>query len=167
MSRPTTRDELLERLDSEFDRLMALVDSLEPDQRRMPGACEDWSVTDLLAHLDAWHEMLLTWEREGAEGGSPAMPAPGYTWAQLPALNQAIWERTHEDPTDEVVARLRDSHARIRAVIERYRDEDLFTKRRFAWTGTTSVGSYAVSATTSHYDWARGHIRRFRRTRVE
>ncbi|MGO3678157.1 MAG: ClbS/DfsB family four-helix bundle protein, partial [Microbacteriaceae bacterium] len=33
----------------------------------------------------------------------------------------------------------------------------------FPWTGTTSLGSYCVSATSSHYDWAikkiRAHIR--------
>jgi hypothetical protein len=45
-----------------------------------------------------------------------------------------------------------------------YSEEDLVSKRRFAWTGSTSVGSYAVSATTSHYDWARTLIRRFART---
>lgn len=41
-----------------------------------------------------------------------------------------------------------------------YNDEDLFTKRRFPWTGSTSVGSFAVSATTSHYDWAAKLIRK-------
>lgn len=42
-----------------------------------------------------------------------------------------------------------------------YSEDDLFTKRRFAWTGSTSVGSYVISATTSHYDWTRTLIRRF------
>jgi hypothetical protein len=40
-----------------------------------------------------------------------------------------------------------------------YSDDDLFTKKRYAWTGTTSVGSYAVSATSSHYVWASGLVR--------
>jgi hypothetical protein len=48
--------------------------------------------------------------------------------------------------------------------VSAYSEEDLFSKRRFAWTASTSVGSYAVSATTSHYDWARTLIRRFART---
>ena len=49
-------------------------------------------------------------------------------------------------------------------MVSAYSEEGLFTKRRFAWTGSTSVGSYAVSATTSHYDWARTLIHRFART---
>ena len=40
---------------------------------------------------------------------------------------------------------------------------ELFEKRRYRWTGSTSVGSYAVSATTSHYDWAMKHLRKSRK----
>ena len=39
-------------------------------------------------------------------------------------------------------------------LIEVFSDEELFTKRFFSWTGTTTLGSYCVSATSSHYDWA-------------
>ena len=26
-------------------------------------------------------------------------------------------------------------------------------KKKYEWTGTTSLGSYFISATSSHYDW--------------
>jgi hypothetical protein len=61
---------------------------------------------------------------------------------------------------EEVCDRLRDSYARIVLVLSGYSDEDLFTKKRYRWTGSTSVGSYAVSATSSHYAWASELIRR-------
>ena len=35
-----------------------------------------------------------------------------------------------------------------------YSNEELFTKKYFNWTGTTDLGSYFVSTTSSHYDWA-------------
>jgi hypothetical protein len=76
-------------------------------------------------------------------------------------LNDQIRQRTLGDSWDDVMCRLHTSHAAIRAVVSDYSEGDLFAKRRFAWTGSTSVGSYAVSATTSHYDWARTLIRRF------
>ena len=71
--------------------------------RERPGACEQWSVKDLLAHLDAWHELFLGWEAEGSDGGKPAMPAPGFTWAQTPKLNADIHARTVDDRWNEVV----------------------------------------------------------------
>ncbi|GAA4627923.1 hypothetical protein BKA21_003401 [Cellulomonas oligotrophica] len=44
-------------------------------------------------------------------------------------------------------------------LIRRYSDEELFTKRRYPWTGTTSLGDYLVSATASHYAWALKKLR--------
>ena len=44
--------------------------------------------------------------------------------------------------------------ARIDELAERYSNEELFTKKYFNWTGTTDLGSYFVSTTSSHYDWA-------------
>ncbi len=87
------------------------------------------------------------------------MPAPGFSWADTPALNARFHQERADDPWDEVVESLRSSHQSVIAVVASYDDEDLFTKRRFSWTGTTSVGSYAVSATASHYAWASKHIR--------
>lgn len=165
MSRPTTRDELLERIDTDYQAMWAVVDLLPIDAREQPGACEQWSVKDLLAHLDAWHELLLGWESDGRAGARPPMPAPGLTWKQTPELNEAIWQRTRADSWDDVVARLDASHRRVRDVVAAYSDDDLFAKKRFAWTGSTSVGSYAVSATTSHYDWVRKQLRAFARVR--
>jgi hypothetical protein len=46
------------------------------------------------------------------------------------------------------------------AVIESNSDEDLFTKKRFPWTGSTSVGSYLVSTFASQYAWASKLIRK-------
>ncbi len=160
MSRPTTRAELLERVSTDFERLMAEVEELPHVRRLGPSDYSRGSVKDMLAHLDAWHRMFLEWELVGRDGKMAEMPAPGHTWKTTPALNMEIHERHLEDTRDEVEGSLRESHARVRDVIESYGDVELFEKKRYRWTGSTSVGSYAVSATTSHYDWALKHLRR-------
>ena len=124
MPRPTNRTELLSRMDEEMSRLHDAVMAIPMEARTLSGACEEWSVKDLLAHLDAWHEMFLEWERDGSKGAKPSMPAPGFTWADTPALNQEIWEKTRNDEFSE-------------------------------------VASYAISATSSHYDWARKLVAKF------
>lgn len=160
MSRPTSREELLERTTTDFDRLIEAVERLDPPLRLVPSDYPRGSIKDMLAHLDAWHEMFLERERVGRRGEVPEMPAPGYGWRESPALNMEIHERYRDESWESVMSDLRASHARARGVIESYGDEELFEKKRFAWTGSTSVGSYAVSATTSHYDWAAKHLRR-------
>lgn len=164
MPRPTCQSELLEAMSREYDRLMAEIEVMGPSDREMPGACEDWSVKDILAHLDAWHELFLRWESAGAAGEAIEMPAPGFTWKDTPRLNEQIYLQTKDDSYAEVIARLASSHDRVRSIVAGYADDDLSTKRRFSWTGSTSVLSYAVSATSSHYDWARKLIRKFKKT---
>ncbi len=149
-------------MEQNFQAMWQEVESIPADFRLAAGACEEWSVKDILAHLDAWHDMFLLWEREGSAGRKPDMPAPGFTWKDTPALNEAIWERTRYDGYDDVCNRLRSTYDEVRSIVESYDNEDLFTKRRYKWTGSTSVGSYAVSATSSHYDWARQLIRKYK-----
>lgn len=161
MPRPQTRQQLLDAASVEFARLQETVAEVAVDRREKPGACEQWSVKDLLAHLDAWHEMFLGWEAEGKLGHQPDMPAPGRGWSETPLVNQAIYERTAGDAWDDVAERLEDSHRRVVEVIAAYDNDDLFTKKRYRWTGSTSVGSYATSATSSHYAWATRLIRLF------
>ncbi len=164
LARPTNRAELLRAARVEYERLWVAVESVDAGRRERHGACGDWSVKDLLAHLDAWHEMTMTWDRVGSAGEIPDVPAPGYTWSQTPALNAEIHERTKHDPWDEIVVRLDDSHRRIMAIVEAAGD-DLFVKGRTTWTGSTSVGSYLTSATASHYAWASKLIRKYARDR--
>lgn len=161
VGRPASREQLLEAARTGFARLEDVVTAVAPEQREEPGACEAWSVKDLLAHLDAWHTMFLGWEAAGSAGEQVDMPATGYRWSDTPALNQAIHDRTADDAWGDVMARLRDSHRRVLDVIRAYSDDDLFTKKRYAWTGSTSVGSYAVSTTSSHYEWATKLIRKW------
>ena len=163
MSRPASRAELLERATSEFERLMETVEGIDVERRLGPSDYPRGSIKDMLAHLDAWQRMFLAWEHVGRTGQVAEMPAPGHTWKTTPALNMEIHQRHLDDPWDEVVASLRASHAEVVRVIESYPGADLFEKRRYRWTGSTSVGSYAVSATTSHYDWAMKHLRRSRK----
>ncbi len=50
------------------------------------------------------------------------------------------------------------------ALIDTFSNDELFTKGVFDWTGTTTLGSYCISATASHYDWAikklKAHIKK-------
>jgi hypothetical protein len=46
------------------------------------------------------------------------------------------------------------SHNDIRFIIQKHSEKELFEKKKYKWTGTTSLGAYLVSATSSHYEWA-------------
>ncbi|MFW2380917.1 MAG: ClbS/DfsB family four-helix bundle protein [Acidimicrobiales bacterium] len=164
MPRPTNQADLLRAASHEFDRLWSAIDDVRLEDRERPGACETWSVKDLVLHLHAWQEMALDWESVGSTGELPSIPAEGYSFAETPALNHAIYERTKDTSWDDAVEHLKRTHAALLHVIAGYDDEDLFAKKRYRWTRSTSVGAYMVSATSSHYAWASKLIRKFAKT---
>ena len=161
MPRPKTKDEL-ERYSIElFAKLENIVSPLSDDVFTQNGACEKWSIKDILAHLHGWHKLYLTWYQEGMADQMPEMPAPGYSWKTTPDLNEKIFE-THKDLSrEEVVDLLQQTHQKILSIIASHSDDELFEKKRYKWTGSTSLGSYTVSAMSSHYDWAIKHIKKF------
>ena len=116
--------------------------------------------TDVLAHLHHWHLMLLYWYTEGMSGKKPNMPTKGYTWKTVPELNRAIWEKYKNVNYPNVKKLLDSSFSEIQSLIEKHTEKELFEKRRYNWTGSTSLESYLISANSSHYDWTFRLIKR-------
>lgn len=64
---------------------------------------------------------------------------------------------------EEAEELLEGSHSAVMELTEGFSDEELFGRGCFDWTGTTTLGSYFASATSSHYDWALRKLRAHRR----
>jgi len=152
MPRPTTKADLLALSEANYTTLIKKVSSL-PEEEILK-LREGRSIKDHLAHLHEWHNMFLTWYKVGMTGDKAPMPAPGFTWKETPALNAEI-DATYKDmPLQEVYDLLHKTHQQLQKLIASHSQEELFTKKLYGWTGSTSLGSYAISATSSHYDWA-------------
>ena len=160
MPRPTSKSDLLAAIEKERGALEALVEGLTPEQMVEPGVVGEWSVKDVLAHLVEWEQMALGWHAAGLRGETPEMPAPGFKWNQTPALNQMIYEKHRDRPLAEVLEQFHASHQEILGVIQALSNEGLFTAGRYVWTKKNTAGTYFVSATSSHYLWARKEIRK-------
>ena len=78
----------------------------------------------------------------------------GYTWKTVPELNMAIWNTYKDENFDSVMQKLQQSHQKVMNLIDKHSNDELFTKKLYKWTGSTSLGAYLISATSSHYDWA-------------
>ncbi|MGD1894450.1 MAG: ClbS/DfsB family four-helix bundle protein [Cyclobacteriaceae bacterium] len=162
MPRPKSKPELLEQSQQNFDKLNHYVDTFSPEEREaeFPEGTLNRNIRDVLAHLHHWHLMLLDWYRVGMRGEKPDIPAKGYTWKTVPELNRQVREKSKDLALDEVQQKLSQSHADTQKTIEQHSNEELFEKKRYKWTGSTSLGTYLISATSSHYDWAYKLIKR-------
>jgi hypothetical protein len=169
MPRAKNKEELLEASDTQYRKLMDLVDSFSPEEQEGAFLFEDRdkNIRDVLVHLHEWHLMMQRWYKDGMAGEKPAIPAEGYTWKTLPDLNAVIWEKWQGTSLAETKLLLAKSHAQIEKLMRSHSDEELFTKKYYPWTGTTSLGAYFVSNNPSHYDWAMKKIRRQKRALAE
>ncbi len=168
MPRPTDKNSLLQLSETNFNKLLDFIESIPEDYRYMSYENEelndrDRTVSDVMCHLHEWHLMMMQWYEVGMSGEKPAIPAEDVTWQTLPVLNRRIYRKYKGTELDHALTLLRESHAKVMALILKHSDEELFTKKRYSWTGATSLGAYLISATSSHYDWALKTIRPIKR----
>lgn len=160
MPRPTSKAQLLEQADVNFEKLQAELSGLTDMEMIEAGIVGEWSIKDVLAHLFEWQQMTCSWYRVGKSGETPFTPSPDYTWRQIPDLNQHIYEMYKDVPLNEILEKFARSHTETIALIESMDNDELFTPKVYKWTKSTTLGSYLTSATSSHYDWARKQIRK-------
>lgn len=166
MSRPTTKAGLLTAASKNFEALNALVSSLTEtelstefdfsgDEKKKEAHWQrDKNLRDILIHLYEWHQLLLNWVHSNQNGeGKPFIPQP-YNWKTYGKMNVAFWEKHQTTSLEDAKAMLLQSHEEVLRLAETFTNEELFTKSAYAWVGGSTLGSYFVSTTASHYDWA-------------
>ena len=159
MPRPTNKKELLDLSAVNLKKLLDFMDGLpEKIKTRTYKNNElndrDKTVSDVICHLHEWHLMMENWYKIGMSGKKPAIPAEDVSWQTLPVLNRRIWEKYKGTDLGNAIKLFKKSHNDIMALIEKHSDDELFSKKKYPWTGTTSLGAYFISSTSSHYDWA-------------
>jgi len=163
MPRPTNKETLLLQSNQNFEKLMNMIEALSIEKQEQSFGFEDRdkNIRDVLCHLYEWHLMMQGWYEVGMSGEKPEIPAKGYTWLTLPELNMIIWQKYQNTTLSEAKKLLKGSHEQVSELVIAHTDEELFTKKLYKWTNTTSLGAYFVSSTCSHYDWAMKKIKRF------
>jgi hypothetical protein len=171
MPRPTTKTELITAANDQWDKMWKLIDSIPGhpqdvlfdfgDDPKLKEAHwkRDKNLRDVFIHLYEWHQLLLNWTSANIGGDNkPFLPEP-YTWKTYGDMNVEFWDNCQPVLYDKAENLLRDSHVKVMSLIDSLSNEELFEKKHFPWTGTTNIGSYCISVTASHYDWAMKKIK--------
>ncbi len=97
---------------------------------------------------------MLNWVNNNTTGNNePFLPHP-YNWRNYGEVNIEFW-KNHQNTTlknsEELFLK---SHDEVIKLANTFTSDDLFSKDSFPWGGGSTLGSYFVSATVSHYEWA-------------
>lgn len=173
MPRPTTKTDLIETANGQYNKLCSLIDTMTEEeqhavldygdgfQRKEAHWKRDKNLRDVLVHLYEWHQLLLNWVESNQNGDpKPFLPAP-YNWKTYGQMNVGFWEKNQDTPYEDSKAMLQESHSKVIDMIETFSNDELFAKAHFSWTGNNTLGSYCVSTTSSHYEWAMKKIKQY------
>ncbi len=166
MSRPATKTELLSAANTNYEKLNTLISKLTEQELTTPFDFSadakkkeahwkrDKNLRDILIHLYEWHNLLLNWVHSNQNGDEkPFIPEP-YNWRTYGDMNIGFWEKHQNTSVDDAKSMLQKSHAEIIKLAETFSNDELFSKKVYNWVGGSTLGSYFVSVTSSHYDWA-------------
>jgi hypothetical protein len=161
MPRARTKKELVDFGGKEYKNLITLVNDIPKEKRETITLFDNWEISDIIAHLNAWHNLFLQWYEVGMKGDKPEIPAPGYTFKDTPALNEKIYKENKDLSLQEALKKFKNSHKKLMDIVNDHTENELETKKMFKWTGSTNLASYLASATSSHYVWAIKEIKKY------
>ncbi len=175
--RPKTKDELLEAADQKFAGLWKqiatlsleeqqgafLFDELFLSKKKEAHWQRDKDLKDILIHLYEWHQLLLHWIQNNQKGKEVSFLPEPFNWRTYGEMNVGFVNKHRSTHLDEAKSLLCESHEQVMALIAELTNEELFEKNYFDWAGNMTLGSYFVSSTSSHYDWAIKKIKQFQK----
>lgn len=166
MGRPTTKAHLLIAAAENYERLNALISELTEaelstpfdfsgDEKKKEAHWKrDKNLRDIFIHLYEWHQLLLNWVQLNQKGDmKPFLPEP-YNWKTYGDMNVELWKKHQGTSLDDARSLFQKSHTEIMKLAEAFSNEELFTRGIYKWVGGSTLGSYFISVTSSHYDWA-------------
>ena len=160
MARARTKSELLDFGEKEFKKLMEYSNKYKDSKSETQYIFDNRTAKDILSHLEAWYQLVFNWYQVGMKGEKPEIPAPGYTFKTAPELNEKLFQEYKDIKWEEIIKRLTTSHNKLMEIIKNHSEDELETKKKYKWTGTTNMASYFASVSSSHYVWASDLLRK-------
>lgn len=171
MARPTSKNDLIKTGITNYEKLWTLINSMTEKElntefnfsdevkKKEAHWKRDKNLRDILIHLYEWHQLLLNWIQSNMNGEKAHFLPKPYNWKTYGEMNIEFWKKHQTTELEISKEMFKQSHKDVLDVIETFSNKELFTKQLFDWTGTTTLGSYCISATSSHYDWATKKLR--------
>ncbi len=171
MPRPRNKADLVVAANTNFEKLLGLIEKrsetekteeydFSADEKKKEAHWKrDRNLRDVLIHLHEWHLLLLAWIQNREDGSNKPFLMEGYNWKTYGEMNRVFWDRNQSVSEEEAVKQLRESHENVMKALETFSEEELFTHTYYPWVGGSNIGSYFISVTSSHYDWAMKKIK--------
>jgi hypothetical protein len=116
------KSELLEKIEAGRRSWVDLLNSIPEDRRAEPGACGEWSVKDVLVHMNFWQANLVTTLFTLRQGGTPRTVN---SEAEVQENNTRWYEQGQDRPWELAWADSEGLHRQILRRVAEFSDEEL------------------------------------------
>jgi len=158
---PQTKDELLHRIEKEWQKLEIAVSSLRHERMEIPDS-GGWSVKDNLAHLAEWERFLRLHHMRGLLPHEVVGIDPK-TFEKIDEndLNAILFERNKRRSIEDVVKGLHESHAQVMLELDKLPFEDMMQLVHTEDEDPKSILYWIAGNTYEHYREHRQSIEKF------
>lgn len=163
MAVPSSKQELLEAIETNYARLLLDLSRVEPEQtksRNMEGHAKGtlMSVHDLVAYLTGWNELVLKWCERRDQGLTVDFPETGFKWNELGALAAKFYRAYETLSFEALLSRFETAKNALLTLIKARTDTELYG---VLWYEKYTLGRMIQFNTSSPYANARGRLRKW------
>lgn len=164
MPLPSSKTDLLSKLEIAYSQLDAELDNIPVELERMPALESDLSCCDVLAYQVGWSNLLLEWEDKEKAGIEVILPSENYRWNQIGLLNSYFYEVSKNKSMEELKIEFEDVYLKAADWIGSLSSEEIFDLKQRKWAGDKwALAKWIQVNTISPYKSGRSKVRKFKK----
>ncbi|QDH79853.1 ClbS/DfsB family four-helix bundle protein [Echinicola soli] len=169
MAVPTNRQELISEIEKNYSKLKKDLETIPSEltkEKELEGHAKgtEMSVSDLVAYLIGWGELVLKWNRKKNKNENVDFPETGYKWNELGKLAQKFYLDYEKLDYKSLLDKLDKVVNEILNVIKSTKNVDLYEK---PWYEKWTMGKMVQLNTSSPYKNARSRVRKWKKLNEE
>ncbi len=166
MARPKTKNEIITQSITTYETLIDWITAMpihelltpfdfrEDSSKKEAHWLRDSYLRDVLIHLSEWHHLLIEWVENNRNGQKASFLPEPYNWKTYGQMNQMFTSKHQQTALQDAYDIFVMNHKTVMTLLDSFDDTELFTKGHYPWVGGSTLGSYFISCTSAHYNWA-------------
>ena len=164
---PQNKQELVSEIETNYAKLIADLETIPVEltsNKELEGHAKGtlMSVSDLVAYLVGWGELVLKWNRKKAAGELVDFPETGYKWNELGRLAQKFYADFDGLGYADLLIALEKTKVEILQIIDVDSNQALYHE---PWCDKWPKGKMIQLNTSSPYKNARARVRKWKRAK--
>lgn len=154
------KDEIVDRLEDDREEFLDAIEGLPPEEMQEPIAPGDWSVKDIIAHLNACEAELvkLLWQLKS--GRKPTSMLLGDI--DIEAQNKQWYEASQSRSLESVMSDFEGVRRQTARRVEAFTDQELNDPKRYPSLGNSPLWKWIAENSFQHESEHRQTILRWR-----